>query len=856
MARGVHEDKEAQSMANKRKSKTRPTDTPAPVLKPNGVKPLNDVVSVRQTYRTTQDIESWRTAIRQAENIYMPRRVLLYRLYKDLVLDGQLGTVMDKRIMAITNSKIMFREHGSKENSTDPDIVDMLSSGWFIELLRYYMEKYFYGHSLIEFAIANGKITGCELVRRDNVIPETGIVSWDGIQADGIPFRDPPYSNYTIEAGKPTDLGLFMSVAQYVIYKRGAFGDWSQFAEIFGMPFREAQYDPYDQSSRQKLEKALEEAGSAQYMVTPKGTELKIHETSRNGKNDIYKDLIGNCDEQISKRILGNTMTTDQGSSRSQGEVHQDEQAAITLSDKRELLAWLNGKFKQILAWLGMAVQYGGFIIEEEVHIPLKDRILIDTALNNIIPIDPAYFYDTYNVPPPKSGIPEETKVPASPAPSGQPGEDPNEDEDPEDDPDDADEPASTAKAETRNALSLLTQFFHLLGLKKKPILNPIYSNRAHQLAALSVHHSHVSLAYKGAAEGLSDDIVASVKAGQKLSPEQYQWMADQLIGGLHMGWGKPDYTSKDEVSLNMMEANIFKFTASKSLATNIELNQLARESGTFSAFKAKADLLLHDYNTAYMEAEYNHAQAVGQSASAYIQALKDGMNYGRYQTVGDSRVRPEHAALNGMVFKLDDGSALQYLCPNGYRCRCEDIYFMDHHSGEVSTGTDFAERIGADAVQQMKKTGFLTNWADTGECFSRNQMYLTNNFEAGLSLADMYGTDKMAWDKLDKSDFPEAAKTSTEGLGDSVVKDYRGRDIKTGSVKDHLNAAETLAKPDEVWMASKGDGYTYTYIKMYQGNMSVVQTSFSKGRPSTVKKVATASSDKYRKGILVKRLK
>ena len=62
------------------------------------------------------------------------------------------------------------------------------------------------------------------------------------------------------------------------------------------------------------------------------------------------------------------------------------------------------------------------------------------------------------------------------------------------------------------------------------------------------------------------------------------------------------------------------------------------------------------------------------------------------------------------------------------------------------------------------------------------------------------------------------------------------------------------------VWMDSASTGsatsYSYRYVKMYKDKMSVVETNFGKGKPSKVKKVTTATSDKYRKGILVKRMR
>jgi len=41
------------------------------------------------------------------------------------------------------------------------------------------------------------------------------------------------------------------------------------------------------------------------------------------------------------------------------------------------------------------------------------------------------------------------------------------------------------------------------------------------------------------------------------------------------------------------------------------------------------------------------------------------------YDAINDSRVRPSHLALDGIIRRIDDPFWNTHSCPNGYRCRC-----------------------------------------------------------------------------------------------------------------------------------------------------------------------------------------
>ncbi len=351
---------------------------------------------ISQNRRGSQDINSWRNAIQSAESIGMPRRILLYDLYEEILLDGHITAVIEKRKLAVTNTPVVFMECG-KINS---EITELTTTEDFTNLLHYIVESKLWGFSLIELNFDALKLQP-KLIPRKHVEPKKGIVLKQQNDQSGFNFREAPYTNYCLEVGEADNLGLLMKAAQYVIYKRGAFGDWAQYAELFGMPFRIAKYDGYDDKTRSELETALREAGSAAYVVIPKEADFEFIQNNAQASSNLYETLINLCNKELSKLILGQTMTTDAGGSLAQAKVHQEAEHDLLMADKLFVKNVLNDKLIPLLKMHGYNIGNGKFFFKEQEHIAMPTRLDMDLKLAEKIAIDDEYFYETYNIPMP-----------------------------------------------------------------------------------------------------------------------------------------------------------------------------------------------------------------------------------------------------------------------------------------------------------------------------------------------------------------------------------------------------------------------------------------------------------------------
>jgi phage gp29-like protein len=126
------------------------------------------------------------------------------------------------------------------------------------------------------------------------------------------------------KSGLPGRGGLARLVAACFCVKSFAIRDWLALAEIFGIPVRLGRYGPRaSDADIRKLINAVVNLGTDAAAVIPDSMKIEFVESSAQGDGRIFATLADYLDKQVSKAVLGQTMTTDSGSSRSQGEVHE-----------------------------------------------------------------------------------------------------------------------------------------------------------------------------------------------------------------------------------------------------------------------------------------------------------------------------------------------------------------------------------------------------------------------------------------------------------------------------------------------------------------------------------------------------
>lgn len=129
----------------------------------------------------------------------------------------------------------------------------------------------------------------------------------------------------------------------------------------------------------------------------------------------------------------------------------------------------------------------------------------------------------------------------------------------------------------------------------------------------------------------------------------------------------------------------------------------------TFEAFLNDVRKIDKTYNSNYLRAEYNFVQSSAEMAAKWKRFSEDGDRYNlQYRTANDGKVRPEHAALNGVTLPPSDPFWEEYYPPNGWNCRCTVVQVRK--SKYPATPHEEAMALGEEALQRDTKGIFHFN--------------------------------------------------------------------------------------------------------------------------------------------------
>lgn len=154
---------------------------------------------------------------------------------------------------------------------------------------------------------------------------------------------------YKARSGHIAKAGVLRVVAWMYLFKNYDIKDWVSFCEVYGMPLRLGKYAPgSSEDEKNALMMALVTLGSDAAGIVPDGASIEFIDSNKTTTSDIYEKLAGFCNKEISKAILGQTLTSEIGNSgsyaasKTHGEVRQDlveaDSKALAQTIRRDLI--------------------------------------------------------------------------------------------------------------------------------------------------------------------------------------------------------------------------------------------------------------------------------------------------------------------------------------------------------------------------------------------------------------------------------------------------------------------------------------------------------------------------------------
>ncbi len=161
----------------------------------------------------------------------------------------------------------------------------------------------------------------------------------------GVPL--PPwkviYHRYKAKSGYDTRAGVLRVVGYMYLLKNYSLKDWVAFNEVFGMPLRLGKYDPASTpADRENLVQAVRNLGTDAAGIISKNTEIQFVEATNrsSGNSNPFQVLADFCNREMSKAILGQTLTSDTTGSKgtyAAAKVHDQVRRELVVADAQSL---------------------------------------------------------------------------------------------------------------------------------------------------------------------------------------------------------------------------------------------------------------------------------------------------------------------------------------------------------------------------------------------------------------------------------------------------------------------------------------------------------------------------------------
>lgn len=262
---------------------------------------------------SAQTLKEWTIAVALATDPEEPDRAPLEKLYKNLMLDNHVASVIDSRILFCQRSPYKIVNEKGDEN---PDLTWLFERTWFEDFVKLVLMNRFEGTKLIELFDTNPEtkeLDSIDEIPMSFFNPLKGVISKEQGGSVGWPYKEGAYKNFYIQVGKDKDIGLLAQMAPIILAKKLGLGSMLDYIEKYGVPALFITTDREDDGRLKELFEAASNFKSNGFMVGRGQEKFEIGK-SEAGTTDSFIKVAEFCNSEISKRILGGSGLTDEKS--------------------------------------------------------------------------------------------------------------------------------------------------------------------------------------------------------------------------------------------------------------------------------------------------------------------------------------------------------------------------------------------------------------------------------------------------------------------------------------------------------------------------------------------------------------
>jgi phage gp29-like protein len=165
-----------------------------------------------------------------------------------------------------------------------------------------------------------------------------------------------------LKSGIPIRGGIARTAMWMFMLKSFSLKDWMAFLDAYGIPWRVGKWHPGATDDEKKtLLRAVASVASDGAIAIPNSMVVELLEAKAGSNTDAFERACRYLDALVSKLVLGQTMTTDDGSSLSQAKVHEEVRLELLAADGDELAATLQRDLLEPYVWFNRGVPKNGF---------------------------------------------------------------------------------------------------------------------------------------------------------------------------------------------------------------------------------------------------------------------------------------------------------------------------------------------------------------------------------------------------------------------------------------------------------------------------------------------------------------